>query len=79
VLTDDATASLLTERRDHAHWGANGGGDGGRGRNAVRRAGGDSDEELPAKVSLSLHRDDRLIVETPGGGGYGAVVPDRAR
>jgi N-methylhydantoinase B len=73
VLTDDATASLLPERRDHAPWGAHGGGDGARGRNAVRRAGSDTDDELPAKISLALHRDDRLIVETPGGGGYGAA------
>ena len=78
VLTDDATASLLTERRDHAPWGAHGGSDGGRGRNAVQRAGSDADDELPAKVSLELQRDDRLIVETPGGGGYGTVVSERS-
>jgi N-methylhydantoinase B len=70
VLGDEATASLLTERRTHAPWGAAGGGDGARGRNAVVRAGG-SEEPLPGKVTVRLARGDRLVVETPGGGGYG--------
>jgi N-methylhydantoinase B len=72
VLTDDAVASLLTERRDHAPWGAAGGGDGGKGRNALVRAGGE-EEALPAKTTVRLRRGDRLVVETPGGGGYGAA------
>ncbi len=72
VVTDDATASLLTERRRHAPAGADGGGSGATGRNAVRRADGDGQEEpLPAKTTLRLRRGDRLIVETPGGGGFG--------
>ncbi|MCC5948262.1 MAG: hydantoinase B/oxoprolinase family protein [Nitriliruptoraceae bacterium] len=71
VDTDDAHASLITERRDHAPWGAAGGGPGAVGRNAVRRAGEAEERPLPAKVSLRLSRGDRLIVETPGGGGYG--------
>lgn len=77
VLTDDAVASLLTERRDHPPWGADGGGEGGRGRNALIRAGGD-EEALPAKTTVRLRRGDRLVVETPGGGGYGAA-PESAR
>lgn len=74
VVTDDATASLVTERRRHAPPGAAGGGEGGRGRNALRRAdGGGVEEPLPAKTTVRLRRGDRLIVETPGGGGYGPV------
>jgi len=72
VVTDDATASLVTERRRHALPGAAGGGEGDRGRNALRRAdGGGVEEPLPAKTTVRLRRGDRLIVETPGGGGYG--------
>jgi N-methylhydantoinase B len=69
VLTDDATASLLSERRDRGPWGAAGGGDGSPGRNALLRDG--EERTLPAKTTVRLQRGDHLIVETPGGGGYG--------
>lgn len=74
VTADEVTASLVTERRHHAPPGAAGGGPGATGRNAVTRAadGPDADEQpLPPKTTLRLRRGDRLIVETPGGGGYG--------
>jgi N-methylhydantoinase B len=74
VVADEVTASLVTERRHHAPPGAAGGGPGATGRNAVVRAadGPDADEQpLPPKTTLRLQRGDRLIVETPGGGGYG--------
>jgi N-methylhydantoinase B len=72
VVTDDATATLVTERRRHAPPGAAGGSAGAPGRNALRRAdGGGAEELLPAKTTVRLRRGDRLIVETPGGGGYG--------
>jgi 5-oxoprolinase (ATP-hydrolysing) len=65
--------SLLTERRGpYAPWGAAGGGPGALGRNLVLRAGAASPELLPAKVALELGPGDRVIVETPGGGGWGA-------
>jgi N-methylhydantoinase B len=70
VLTDDAGASLLTERRARGPWGADGGGAGAPGRNTLERDG--EVTELPAKVTLRLRRGDRLVVETPGGGGFGA-------
>ena len=57
--------SLITERRRHAPPGADGGDPGARGRNLV------NGEELPAKASGTLHRGDRLRIETPGGGGHG--------
>jgi len=58
--------SLITERRRHAPPGAEGGGDGARGRNLL------NGEELPAKSSGTLRPGNRLRLETPGGGGYGA-------
>jgi N-methylhydantoinase B len=70
VLTDDATASLLTERRRHRPWGLAGGEAGAAGRNLLVRDGATT--ELPGKVTVRLRRGDRLVVETPGGGGHGA-------
>jgi 5-oxoprolinase (ATP-hydrolysing) len=65
------TASLLTERREVPPYGLQGGGPGARGRNAVERSNG-SVEELPGKATLRLEPGDRLVVETPGGGGFGS-------
>jgi 5-oxoprolinase (ATP-hydrolysing) len=65
------SVSLLTERRSTAPYGLDGGGEGAPGRNAVERAGG-AREELPGRASLRLQAGDRLVVETPGGGGFGA-------
>jgi N-methylhydantoinase B len=61
----DMSFSLITERRRHPPRGADGGGDGARGRNSL------NGEKLPAKATGSLRRGDRLRIETPGGGGYG--------
>jgi N-methylhydantoinase B len=58
--------SLITERRRHRPAGASGGGDGACGRNLL------DGEELPAKAIGKLREGQRLRIETPGGGGYGA-------
>ncbi|MGH3443654.1 MAG: hydantoinase B/oxoprolinase family protein [Nitriliruptorales bacterium] len=75
VLGERATCSLLTERRRHAPWGLAGGEDGRPGRNLLVRDG--EETELPSKTTVELHRGDRVVVETPGGGGYGSAN-DRA-
>jgi len=67
---EPATLSLLSERRARAPWGLAGGGDGAPGRNAVERADGRV-EELPGKASAEVAAGDALVVETPGGGGWG--------
>ena len=59
------TWSLITERRRHAPAGADGGGDGARGRNLVDAV------EVAAKATGELAAGGRLRVETPGGGGHG--------
>ncbi len=61
--------SLLTERRHHAPWGIGGGMLGQPGRNWLNGT------PVPAKVSLHLEGGDRLVIETPGGGGYAAPTP----
>lgn len=60
------TYSLLTERRRHAPPGADGGGPGARGRNAL------DGEDLAPKATGTLRPGQRLRIETPGGGGHGA-------
>jgi N-methylhydantoinase B len=72
VLDHEARVSLQCERRRFAPYGLHGGADAKPGRNAVVRADG-SVEEVPGKASLTLGRDDVVIVETPGGGGWGSA------
>jgi len=69
-FTAPVRATLLTERRVYAPYGMNGGSPGSRGRNRVVRAGA-SPEDLAPKCSIALEPGDRLVIETPGGGGYG--------
>lgn len=66
----ELSVTVLSERRRLAPYGAEGGGPGGRGRNTLIRDG--REEALPGKVTLRLRKGDRLRIETPGGGGYGA-------
>jgi N-methylhydantoinase B len=63
----DCTATLLTERRRMAPPGAQGGGSGTSGRNLL------NDQPLPAKTRVAMSAGDVLTLETPGGGGWGAV------
>lgn len=72
ILDHEARVSLQCERRRFAPYGLHGGGDGRPGRNAVIHPDG-SVAEVPGKASLSLGADDIVVVETPGGGGWGAL------
>ncbi|WP_226780467.1 hydantoinase B/oxoprolinase family protein [Oceaniglobus trochenteri] len=69
---EDMTVTVLSSHRETRPFGANGGGDGKPGRNAVRRADG-TVEPLRGNDSAELHPGDVFIMETPGGGGYGAA------
>jgi 5-oxoprolinase (ATP-hydrolysing) len=70
-FTAPVEVSILSERREVAPFGLAGGRAGATGRNAVERRDGRV-EELPGHARLRLEAGDRLRVETPGGGGYGA-------
>ena len=72
TLGHTARVSLQCERRRFAPYGLFGGADGKPGRNAALRADGRV-EEVAGKASLSLAADEVIVVETPGGGGWGAV------
>jgi N-methylhydantoinase B len=62
--------SLITERRRHAPPGAAGGGPGEPGRNTLIGA---SEQALHPKETGTLRPGERLLVETPGGGGHGTA------
>jgi N-methylhydantoinase B len=70
VLTD-AEVTLLADRRKSQPYGLNGGEPGKAGRTQVLRGEGEN-EELPGKASVRLKAGERVRVETPGGGGWGA-------
>jgi 5-oxoprolinase (ATP-hydrolysing) len=65
-------ANILANRRRVPPRGIEGGGDAKPGRNWVERIDG-SIEELSATASAEMRPGDRFVIETPGGGGYGAT------
>ncbi|OJD29868.1 5-oxoprolinase (atp-hydrolyzing) [Diplodia corticola] len=62
--------SILSERRVVAPYGLHGGRDGERGRNLWIRAGGRV-LNLGGKNTASVGKGDRIVIQTPGGGGWG--------
>lgn len=64
------TVSLITSRRLTAPFGLAGGGAGAPGRNILQRGSG-GPESLPPMAQVQVEAGDVLIIETPGGGGYG--------
>ena len=69
VLTD-ATVTILSDRRKTRPYGLAGGSSGRSGRTEVFRRDG-STELLPGKGSTRLRQNERVCVESPGGGGWG--------
>jgi 5-oxoprolinase (ATP-hydrolysing) len=65
------TASILSNNRLHAPFGMAGGMPGAKGRNTVLRADGRV-EELQHVDKTQMQPGDVFVIETPGGGGYGA-------
>ena len=72
LFLETMEAAILSNSRTCGPWGLAGGQPGAPGRNAVRRASGVI-EELGSSAQTHMNPGDTLIVETPGGGGYGAV------
>lgn len=66
------TAAILANHRKIAPFGLKGGADGAVGRTWVQRTDG-SVQELASQDSTAMRPGDALVVETPGGGGFGAV------
>lgn len=72
IVGHEARVSLQTDRRRFAPYGLHGGQDGQPGQNRAIAADGE-ERELPAKGSISLTDGEAVILETPGGGGWGAA------
>ena len=74
------TAAIVSSSRRVAPYGVAGGLPGALGRNAIARADGTL-EELPGVAQAAMQPGDVLIIETPGGGGFGApaAVPGGAK
>jgi len=66
------TAVIVSSRRNVAPFGLEGGDDGAVGRQWVERVGG-THEVLTGTDSAELQPGDVFVIETPGGGGYGAA------
>ena len=62
--------SILSERRRYAPYGVAGGRPGRKGRNILVRADG-TRKSLGGKVERLIRAGERIIIETPGGGGFG--------
>jgi N-methylhydantoinase B/oxoprolinase/acetone carboxylase alpha subunit len=69
VLADEARLTTMVERCRIAPWGFAGGSDGER--SAVWLERDEVRQPLRGKSSVELRRDDIVIVETGGGGGWG--------
>jgi 5-oxoprolinase (ATP-hydrolysing) len=71
TMLEPMTATLVASRRAVAPFGLSGGGAGAPGTQRVERADGRS-EALAGTARVELAAGDRFVIETPGGGGYGA-------
>jgi 5-oxoprolinase (ATP-hydrolysing) len=67
------TVSLLTQRRRAGPFGLHGGNPGSPGIQTIHRTDGSS-VKLPSSATIEADIGDRLVMQTPGGGGWG--VPD---
>ncbi|MBX7224158.1 MAG: hydantoinase B/oxoprolinase family protein [Blastocatellia bacterium] len=70
-LLTDTDITVISERRLHAPYGTAGGEAGQSGRNTLFHEG--VAEPLPGKFQTHGQAGDRLVIETPGGGGFGEL------
>ena len=70
-LLADSEVTLLADRRSRGPYGLQGGSDGAAGRTEVVHQNG-ARETLAGKTSVRLKKGDKVRIESPGGGGWGA-------
>ncbi len=70
ILADDMSVTSMFERRVVPPYGLQGGDSGAPFRVTIQRSDG-SRSDMPGKANLRLGRDDVVVVESCGGGGYG--------
>ena len=71
LFREKMTAVVVASRREVAPFGLEGGADGAPGRQWVERVDG-ARQELSGTASAELAPGDSFVIETPGGGGFGA-------
>lgn len=71
MFTEKVNLSLLTQRRQSGPYGMDGGEPGKKGRQFIVKTDG-SVVQLDSIVNTDLEPGDRLIIKTPGGGGFGS-------
>ena len=76
-LLADADATILSDRRRNRPYGLNGGEPGKPGRTMLQ--GAHSRRRLPSKCRFHVRSGERIIVETPGGGGWGRPKQGKKR
>jgi N-methylhydantoinase B len=67
----ETEVTVISERRASAPYGLAGGEPGARGRNTLLPGRGGEPHELPAKFTRRVKAGEALVLETPGGGGWG--------
>ncbi len=72
LFTEDLDINILSQHRVEAPYGLNGGRDGKVGRQFIIKL---NNQKIPLRgtTSASVSKGDRLVIETPGGGGFGKV------
>lgn len=71
TFLEACTVTILSERRKTSPYGLFGGEPGKRGENLLIR--GENKIFLPGKINLQVKKGDRIIIMTPGGGGWGKM------
>ncbi len=70
LLLEDAVVSIQSERRRFPPKGIAGGGDAACGKNLLRRRDG-TEVPLPGRTTFQASKGDIIVINTPGGGGWG--------
>ncbi|QCU90809.1 hydantoinase B/oxoprolinase family protein [Thiomicrorhabdus sediminis] len=68
------TVSILSNHRKVAPYGMAGGADGSLGRQYVIKADNSMSVDLASTITLEMKANDTLVMQTPGGGGYGSAT-----
>ena len=72
LLDGPAILSILSDRRITSPYGLHGGAEGKTGNNFLQR--GNEVITLKGKITYELQKGDIIVIETPGGGGYGKKI-----
>ena len=70
LLGDEAKLSLSTDRRKIGPWGVSGGRPGATS-DCIIVSGSGMRKRLPSKITTTINKGEKLIIVTPGGGGWG--------